>query len=189
MATRCLLMVASRHRFNHTSTDMTRLYVVMGVAGSGKSSIGAMVADSVGGTYIDGDDFHPQANINKMSQGEALTDEDRWPWLESVAKELASIDGIGFIGCSALKKSYRELITNTTGESVTFIYLSGSKELIASRMARRKGHFMPTQLLESQFATLEVPTEDENSWTIDIDATREKVVQQICKKLGYATDS
>ncbi|MBX2882067.1 MAG: gluconokinase [Granulosicoccus sp.] len=163
---------------------MTRLYVVMGVAGSGKSSIGTAIANAVGGTYIDGDDYHPAANIEKMSRGDPLGDDDRWPWLETVAKELQAIEGIALIGCSALKKTYRDLIRKACKEPVTFIFLSGSKDLIASRMASREGHFMPTTLLDSQFSTLEVPTTEELVLTVDIDATPESIVKRVIEQLG-----
>ncbi|MFK7901744.1 MAG: gluconokinase [Nitratireductor sp.] len=162
----------------------TRLFVVMGVAGCGKSTIGATLAKHLSGTYIDGDDFHPQANIDKMSKGEALQDADRWPWLEIVAKELANIKGLSFVGCSALKKSYRDFITQKAGEPVCFIYLDGSKELIANRMAKREGHFMPTSLLDSQFAALQVPSKDEHKIAIDISGSQESVIDKIVSRLN-----
>jgi len=175
MATRCLLMAASRRRFKMDQ----RLYVVMGVAGSGKTAVGEGAAKKVGGTYIDGDDYHPQSNIDKMASGDPLTDEDRWPWLEIISGELARIDGIGLVGCSALKKSYRKFIEKNAGEPVQFLYLDGSKELIAKRMAARTGHFMPTSLLDSQFETLEVPDRSENAVAIDISGTEQDVVKLI----------
>ncbi len=160
-----------------------RLYVVMGVAGSGKTSIGEGVAEKIGGIYIDGDDYHPQANIDKMASGDPLTDEDRWPWLEIISGELARIEGIGLVGCSALKKAYRDFITNNVGEPVQFIYLNGSKELIAKRMGARTGHFMPTSLLDSQFEALEVPDETENSISIDISGTEQDVINLIVNEI------
>lgn len=166
-------------RFKQMSSD-TRLYVVMGVAGCGKTSVGTGVANKLGGTYIDGDDFHPEANIAKMSQGEALNDEDRWPWLNIVAQELAKRDGMVLVGCSALKRSYRDFIREHAGEPVCFIYLDGSKELIAGRMAARKGHFMPTSLLDSQFAALEVPSADELHQSIDISGSSAEVIDLVC---------
>ncbi|MEM8539683.1 MAG: gluconokinase [Pseudomonadota bacterium] len=156
-----------------------RLYVVMGVAGSGKTSIGESVAEQIGGTYIDGDDYHPQSNIDKMASGDPLTDEDRWPWLEIISGELARMQGIGLVGCSALKKSYRDFITKNAGEPVQFLYLNGSKDLIAERMAARTGHFMPTSLLDSQFEALEEPDESENAISIDISGTEPDVVKLI----------
>ena len=164
----------------------SRLLVVMGVAGSGKSSVGAAVAVRLGGTYFDGDDLHPRANIEKMSRGTALSDADRWPWLEEVARNLSSRSGLVLVGCSALKRSYRDFITAKAGERVTFIYLAGSRQLIARRMGARTGHFMPTSLLDSQFEALEVPGEDELKITIDISGTESEVVEQVISKLDVA---
>ena len=160
-----------------------RLYVVLGVAGSGKTSIGENVAKIIDATYIDGDNYHPQSNIEKMANGEPLNDEDRWPWLEVVANELAQTEGIVLAGCSALKKAYRDFITANTGEPVQFLYLDGSKEMIGERMAARTGHFMPTSLLDSQFATLEVPDNTENAVAIDISGTQDEVVQLIVEAI------
>lgn len=177
-------MAASPHRFK-----MARLYVVMGVAGSGKTLIGSMVADAIGGTYIDGDDYHPPSNITKMTSGEPLTDEDRWPWLDVVVAKLTSIDGIVFVGCSALKKSYRDFISDKAGETVTFLYLSGTKELLASRMRAREGHFMPTALLDSQFDTLEIPLEDESTITVDINASPKDITAFIMNEIQRTNDT
>lgn len=160
-----------------------RLYIIMGVAGSGKSSIGQAVAQKINASYIDGDDFHPQSNIDKMASGDALTDEDRWPWLERVAKELANLNGVGLAGCSALKRKYREFLTQFAGESVQFVYLAGSKDLIAARMREREGHFMPTSLLDSQFAALEEPEKGENYISVDISGSMDQVVNSIVGSL------
>ncbi len=153
-----------------------RIFIVMGVAGCGKSSVGAGIAEKMHGSYFDGDDLHPPANIAKMSAGTPLNDNDRWPWLEKVATHSASRSGLVFTGCSALKRVYREFITQKAGEPVCFIYLQGSKEMIAKRMAERSGHFMPTMLLDSQFATLEEPSDDENHIKVDISGSRDDVV-------------
>lgn len=153
-----------------------RLLVVMGVAGCGKSSIGEALAARLGGLYLDGDTYHPQANVEKMSRGEPLTDEDRWPWLERFAKEMQQREGVIIGGCSALKRAYRDCITAAAGERTTFVHLSGSRELIRSRMDARTGHFMPVSLLDSQFATLEPPALDEDAVTIDIDAPVDTIV-------------
>ena len=169
-----MLTAASQHR-----SKPARLHVVMGVAGSGKSSIGEALAIKMGGRFIDGDHLHPQSNIDKMSKGQPLTDADRLPWLRRVGEEVARLDGIGLVGCSALKKAYRELITRSAGEPVVFVYLHGSKELIASRMATRQGHFMPTSLLDSQFATLEVPDATENAIHVNIDGPIDVIVNAI----------
>ena len=156
-----------------------RLYVVMGVAGCGKSTIGEAFAKAESGLFLDGDSYHPPSNIEKMSKGQPLTDDDRWPWLETFAKELASRNGLVVGGCSALKRSYREFITISAGEPVMFIYLEGSRELIAGRMSAREGHFMPTSLLDSQFEALEVPTSDENAISVNIDADSASIVARI----------
>ena len=160
-------------------SDPSRLYVVMGVAGCGKTSIGRNVAEHIGGTFMDGDDFHPRSNIEKMSNGQALEDADRWPWLEIIAKEMAARDGIVLAGCSALKRRYRDFITKKAGEPVTFIYLKGSKELVAGRMSSRQGHFMPTSLLDSQFDTLEEPDNSENAFAVSIDGPQSAIIETI----------
>lgn len=160
-----------------------RLLVVMGVAGCGKTTIGEHLAAAIGGTFLDGDAFHPDANIEKMSQGIPLTDEDRWPWLEIFGREIASRSGTVIGGCSSLKRVYRDFITKSAGEPVLFIYLNGSRQLIADRMGKREGHFMPTSLLDSQFAALEVPAADECAIDIDIDATTDEIVRRIQAKL------
>jgi gluconokinase len=177
-----MLTAALQHR-----SEPSRLFVVMGVAGCGKSSIGEALAKATQGSFMDGDHFHPKANIEKMSSGQPLTDEDRWPWLTIVGEEMGARSGMVFAGCSALKKDYREKITETAGEPVTFIFLDGAKELIGKRMAAREGHFMPTNLLDSQFATLQRPDETELAMTVDIKGKREEVVQNILallKKIG-----
>lgn len=156
-----------------------RLFVIMGVAGCGKSTVGIALADQLGGIYLEGDEFHPQSNIEKMSNGEPLTDEDRWPWLKIIARKMAKSDGLIFAGCSALKRSYRDFITSQAGEDVTFIHLSGSKELIAGRMKKRAGHFMPTSLLDSQFATLEPLSAQESAIIVDIAHAEQEVLDQI----------
>lgn len=173
-----MLTAASRHPSNGS-----RLYVVMGVAGCGKTSIGQGVADRIGATFIDGDDFHPASNIEKMSSGQALDDQDRWPWLSIVASELAKRKGIVLVGCSALKKQYRDFISEKAGEPVTFIYLKGSRELIENRMRSRQGHFMPTSLLDSQFAALEEPQEEENAFAVSIDQSQAEIIEAISKAI------
>ena len=173
-----MLTAALQHR-----SEPTRLFVVMGVAGCGKTSIGEALALKTGGIFMDGDHYHPPSNIAKMSSGQPLQDSDRWPWLEVVAREMAGRKGLVFAGCSALKKAYRETIATTASEPVAFIFLDGSTELIAERMAARKSHFMPTTLLDSQFATLERPDESEPVITADITGKRETVVTKILASL------
>ncbi|POH35475.1 gluconokinase [Sinorhizobium americanum] len=158
--------------------------VLMGVAGCGKSSVGAALATRLGAVYFDGDDLHPAANIAKMSQGIPLQDEDRWPWLTRVGEALAAGTGPTIIGCSALKRAYRQHIENTAGGPVTFIHLAGTVEVIERRMKERQGHFMPAALLASQFAALEPPAPDENAISVDIDQPLEAVVEAIAAQLG-----
>ena len=164
-------------------SEAGRRIVLMGVAGCGKSAVGAALATRLGALYLDGDDLHPPENIAKMSRGEPLTDDDRWPWLSLAGRTLANPDGILILGCSALRRRYRDHIRRKAGAPVTFVHLSGSRELITMRMGARAGHFMPTSLIDSQFATLESPAEDENAITVDIDATLETLVGVIAAKL------
>jgi gluconokinase len=173
----------SDQSISQTGQKTARLFVVMGVAGCGKSSIGEALAIHMGGLYLDGDTYHPAANVEKMSRGEPLTDEDRWPWLERFASEMKQRNGIVIGGCSALKRSYRDRITASAGERTIFIHLAGSRELIRSRMSARTGHFMPTSLLDSQFATLEPPALDEDAITVDINAPIDTIVSNISAAL------
>lgn len=147
---------------------MKRMIIIMGVAGCGKTTVGERLAEATGFQFIDGDELHPQANIDKMSSGGALTDDDRWPWLEAIGETLARAPGSIIIGCSALKRSYRDVIRNRAGGRVRFFHLSGNRQLISERMISRTAHFMPPSLLDSQFATLEPPAADEDAVTIDI---------------------
>lgn len=153
--------------------------VIMGVSGCGKSSVGAALADKLGTTYVDGDDLHPAANIAKMSAGLPLNDDDRWPWLALVGESLSKTEGLAIIGCSALKRIYRDKIRSMVSEPVLFIHLAGSKEVIAARMGKRSGHFMPGSLLDSQFATLEPPQGDELALTVDIDQPLDGMISAI----------
>jgi len=159
----------------------------MGVAGCGKSSVGEAIALLTGSTYVDGDALHPPCNIAKMSRGEPLGDVDRWPWLAAVGKMLATRQGVTIVGCSALKRVYRDRIREEAGAPVTFVYLSGTRELIASRMTARSGHFMPLSLLENQFATLEPPGADEHAVTVDIDRPLGEIVVAIMLALKEKT--
>jgi gluconokinase len=147
---------------------MKRMIVIMGVAGCGKTTVGERLADATGFAFVDGDRLHPRANIEKMSMGQPLTDEDRWPWLAAVGNTLALSDRSIIIGCSALRRAYRDRIRAYAGGPVTFVYLAGTRELIGRRMRDRKGHFMPPSLLDSQFAALEPPSAAENAIVIDV---------------------
>lgn len=157
--------------------------VVMGVAGCGKSSVGLALAARIGAAYLDGDDLHPAANVAKMSRGHPLTDADRWPWLAAVGRALAE-PGRRIIGCSALKRAYRDRITTEAGNAVTFIHLDGSYDLIKGRMDARTGHFMPPSLLVSQFAALEPPGQGENAIRVQIDQPLAGIVADILRRLA-----
>lgn len=155
------------------------VFIVMGVASSGKSSIGQALATALNIKFIDGDDLHPKANILKMAAGQQLNDQDRIPWLERIRDAAFSIEKKNenaIIVCSALKQKYRQLICEGNNQ-VTFLLLHGSFELVLQRMQQRKGHFMPVTLLKSQFDALELPDKDEkNIIKIDINGSFDEVV-------------
>lgn len=156
---------------------MTAPIVVMGVSGSGKSTVGAALAQRLRVPFADADDFHPEANIAKMSAGQALDDEDRWPWLESIGLWLAEHGAGGVMSCSALKRSYRDRLRAHCPD-VEFLHLAGTPEVIARRQASRPGHFMPASLLASQFDTLEPLSATERGVTIDVDQNIDSIVQE-----------
>lgn len=157
----------------------------MGVSGSGKSLIGSALARKLGGTFDDGDDFHPQSNRAKMSTGTPLTDEDRWPWYAVLRQRILDLRGqtpAHVVACSALKKVYRDRLRDDDAASeIAFVLLDGTRDLIAGRMAARKGHFMPLSLLDSQLATLE-PTND--LIRVSIDQEPAEIVEEIVRKLA-----
>lgn len=165
---------------------MDRL-VIMGVSGCGKSTIGAAFAKEIGATFIDGDDLHPASNVEKMASGQPLTDNDRWPWLDRIGQNLRMTLGPVVIGCSALKRRYRDRLRDKAGDDICFLYLSGTKEVISARMQARPNHFMPPALLDSQFAVLEAPQTDETSITVDIDQPLLSIVAELLVK--YTTYS
>lgn len=162
-------------------------YVVMGVSGCGKSVIGADFAVAIRGTFIDGDDLHPASNVAKMASGIPLTDVDRAPWLADVGRAFIGREGHVVIGCSALKRSYRDIIRKLAGDPVTFLHLHGEKEVIAARMTSRTGHFMPPSLLDSQFSTLELPQSDELAVTVDIDQTPAAIITKLVARCAKET--
>jgi carbohydrate kinase (thermoresistant glucokinase family) len=166
-----------------------QILVLMGVAGSGKSTVGRQLSASLGWPFRDADEFHPPANIAKMSAGTPLTDGDRWPWLDAIAawideRRRAQLPGI--VSCSALKRGYRRRIIGAR-EGVRLVYLQGGEALIAARLAARKGHFMPAALLRSQLDVLEAPQADERPLVVSIDATPEAIAAAIVLQLGEGT--
>lgn len=161
-----------------------RQFVVMGVSGSGKSSVGAAVAERLGAEFIDGDDLHTASNVDKMSRGVPLNDTDRLPWLRAVGQKLADTSPPVIIACSALKKSYRDTIREKAGGDVCFLFLQGSADVLKSRMENRPGHFMPPSLLDSQLDTLEPPQADELAVTADIDQPFNHLVARIVLQIS-----
>jgi len=163
-----------------------RAIVVMGVAGSGKSTAGALLAERLGAGFIEGDRFHLPASIEKMSAGIPLTDADRWPWLDAVGREIARLAGEGrpvVCACSALKRAYRDRLRESAGLPLNFVYLEGSRELIAGRMESRTGHFFAPSLLDSQFATLEPPGTDEGAVVADLRLPVAEMVRRVAEAI------
>lgn len=162
-----------------------RAIIVMGVSGCGKSSVGDAIGKMLGFPFIEGDQLHPAANVEKMAAGIPLDDEDRWPWLDLIGKKLAEArqarSGI-IISCSALKRVYRDRLRQAD-DRLCFVYLEGSKALLTKRMAARTGHYMPVSLLESQLATLEPPTGEPGVVTIDIDRSIQEIADKAVEEL------
>jgi len=168
-----------------TSNDVSAI-VVMGVSGSGKSTIASMVAQRLHWVYEDGDWFHPKSNVEKMHHGEPLTDEDRWPWLHAIADWIDATrraGGHGVVACSALKRVYRDILIGDRRD-VRLVFLKGDRDLIARRIAARADHFMPSTLLESQFAALELPQADERPIVASIVPHPREIVEAIVTELG-----
>ncbi|MDN4160017.1 gluconokinase [Nocardioides abyssi] len=158
---------------------MSHLLVVMGVSGSGKSTVGAALSQRLRVPFADADDFHPEANIAKMARGEALDDADRWPWLEEIGRWLAEHEASGrggVMSCSALRRKYRDQLRHHA-PATTFVLLEGARAVIERRQASRPGHFMPASLLTSQFATLEPLEPDEDGVVLDVDQSVDAIVQ------------
>ena len=158
------------------------IVVVAGVAGSGKTTIGQLVAARLGVEFADGDDFHPAANVAKMHAGIPLTDEDRWPWLDAIVAwmdERAS----GVVACSALHRAYREVLASSAAKP-RIAFLAIPRETAEARLRTRTGHYFPRELLDSQFATLEPPAPDEPVVVIDATGTPEQVTAQVCASLA-----
>ncbi len=182
----------------HTLTGAV-IVVVMGVSGSGKSTVAALLAAALGCQFQEGDDLHPPENVEKMRGGTPLTDADRVPWLRKIAEEIDNWRARGECGVltsSALKRSYRDIIIGDRRD-VVLVYLKGSRELIHQRMVARHGHFMPTVLLDSQFATLEEPTPDERPIIEDVEGNPADIAHDIVRQLearerqadGFAPDA
>lgn len=168
--------------------DGKPIIVVMGVSGSGKSTVAKLISDELGLPFAEGDDFHPAANVAKMSAGHPLTDDDRWPWLDAIAEwiaERAAAGTGGVVTCSALKVSYREVLTKASS-LVWFTALDAPIEVIADRLARRKGHFMPAGLLQSQFDDLEPLTDGERGGHVDITKPPETAAAQAIDEIRRA---
>ena len=157
--------------------------VIMGVSGCGKSSFGAALADRLQIGFRDADDLHPAANREKMAAGLPLTDADRLPWLQQVGATLNRADAL-VVACSALRRSYRDLLQDATQGQVRFLHLTAPKAVIAARLAKRQGHFMPPALLDSQLATLEPLSPDENGMVLDISGSLDKTLGVALAALG-----
>jgi gluconokinase len=162
------------------------LYVVMGVAGSGKSLIGAALAHSLEIDFVEGDEFHSAKNIARMASGIALTDADRADWLNALARRIRDANEAGtglVVACSALRRSYRDVL-RANAPALRFIFLKGTRDLIARRLASRGGHFMPPALLDSQLATLEEPSPDEGAWVCDISNSPDVIVSSLVELIS-----
>lgn len=165
--------------------------IVMGVSGSGKTTIADKLAERLGWACEDGDKYHPKSNVEKMSAGHPLTDEDRWPWLQAIADKIDQICKAGehaVVACSALKRTYRDVLVHGR-DDIRIVYLDGTQQLIAGRLAARKGHFMPPGLLDSQFKTLQPPGSDENAIAVSIDASVSAIVDDIVGKLRLSQNA
>lgn len=166
-----------------TSLNRMPVLVIMGVSGSGKSTVAGMLAGRLGWDLAEGDDMHPPANVAKMAAGHPLDDADRWPWLDQIAawiREHAEAGRPGIITCSALKKSYRDVLR---GDHVVFVDLVGTHDQIAARLTARHGHFMPAGMLDSQIETLEPPSAEEDAIRIDVTASSYEASEQIISRL------
>jgi gluconokinase len=165
--------------------------VVMGVSGCGKSTIASMLAHRLHWIFEEGDWFHPPSNVEKMHGGVPLTDEDRWPWLHGIAAWIDAtrrVGNHGTVACSALKRAYRDVLVGNRPD-VRIVYLKGERDLIARRLASRDGHFMPSSLLDSQFATLEEPQTDEHPIVVSIVPHPRRIVAEIVNRLGIGAAS
>jgi gluconokinase len=163
-----------------------QFFIVMGVAGCGKSTLGMQLADRLGWDFLEGDQLHPPANIDKMTHGVPLMDADRLPWLQAIADRIAQWRAAGVTGvvtCSSLRRSYRDIITAGFAD-VCFLYLRADRALITQRFAERRGHFMPASLIDSQFATLEEPGPDENVLVLEVARPIAALIETVVQEIG-----
>jgi carbohydrate kinase (thermoresistant glucokinase family) len=170
----------------HAAHNRPMIVVVMGVAGSGKTTVATRLAAKLGWAYQEGDALHPPQNVEKMKGGTPLTDADRLPWLRRIAERIddwRAHGQSGVVTCSALKRSYRDILIGDRRE-VVLVYLTGSPELIRKRLAERRGHFMPPELLDSQLATLQEPSADERPVVASISGTPDEIAEKIDDRLG-----
>jgi gluconokinase len=167
-------------------SSLPPIIVVMGVAGSGKSSVGAALAARHGWTFLEGDDLHPPANVARMASGLPLSDADREEWLATIARRIAEADRSGtglVVACSALKRRYRDQLSAASGR-VVYLFLSGDKPTVVERMSRRAGHFMPLSLIDSQFDALEPPQPDERVLTLPITLNPDQMLEEADRQLA-----
>ena len=160
-----------------------RAVVLMGVSGSGKTTVGLRLAAALGAEFIDGDDLHSDAARAKMGAGHALTDEDRWPWLDRIGATLANRDKRRIVACSALKRAYRDRLRAAAGLNLRFVYLAASPQAMKARVAARRGHYMPASLVDSQFATLEPPKDEPDVIEVAAENTVDAVVAELTARL------
>jgi len=160
--------------------------IVMGVSGSGKSTVGEKLAEALHLSFLEGDSLHPKSNVDKMASGIPLQDEDRWPWLDKIGERMAVAEQGLIVSCSSLKKSYRDRLRAAVGGQLAFVFLDGSFEVLHEHMGHRTGHFMPVTMLESQLATLESPVGEPLVFRVDVVDSIEKIVAESLEWLRSA---
>ena len=163
------------------------IIIIFGVSGAGKTTVGKLLAQELGWQFLEADDFHPPANIQKMSNGRSLTDEDRWPWLDCLRKKIEQLLAAGknaVLACSALKRGYRDLLR--VSDEINFVFLRGDYALVEKQLRSRSHHFMNPELLQSQFDDLEEPQADEHALTVALGRPPEEIVEEIEAKLHLA---
>jgi len=163
------------------------IIIVFGVSGAGKTTVGKLLAGQFGWRFIEADDFHPAANIEKMRSGHPLSDEDRWPWLDCLRNQIEQLLAAGesaVLACSALKRAYRDRLR--AGDDIKFVFLRGDYAVVEKQLRGRRGHFMNAELLRSQFDDLQEPKPDESVLTIELGSTPEQIVERIKTKLNLA---